>query len=165
MSSRIATLVKHRFGQKPKLDQVAQTDKCQATKLEKCFTSSEMQVSSGFFRWFSNRPNDLLMEEWLVRNSLLQKMSTFVDRSVEGSHRRRRGRGRSFSSAAPPPPPPPPPLPPYPCSPAKEVNLICHHQNSSLLKSHSENPPPPQRLCIPSIIMLHYFPVFRPPSL
>ena len=102
-------------------------------------------------------------EEWLVRNFLLWKMSTFVGRSVGGSHRRRRGRGRSFSSAAPPPPPPPPPLPPYPCSPAKEVNLICHHQNGSLLKSHSDNPHPPQRLCIPSIIMLHYF--LRPPSL
>ena len=84
-----------------------------------------MQVSSGFFRWFSSRPNDLR------ENSDKQsRVSTFVGQSVGGSHRRR-GLGRSSFSGAPPPPPAPPLPPPCPCSPAR----ICHSSSQALVQN------------------------------
>ena len=117
-----------------------------------------MQVSSGFFRWFSSRPNDLR-----DNSDKQSRVSTFVGQSVEGSHRRR-GLGRSSSSGAPPPPPAPPLPPPCPCSPAR----ICHSSSQALVQNcdtqihllaHSEakmkvdffatppSPPPPSCSC------------------
>ena len=84
-----------------------------------------MQVSSGFFRWFSSLPNDLR-----GNSDNQSRESTFVGQSVEGSHRRR-GLGRSSSSGAPPPPPAPPLPPPCPCSPAR----ICHSSSQELVQN------------------------------